>query len=315
MLLEKDFWVSWVLGVLYRSPFRDQLVFKGGTSLSKVFGLIERFSEDIDLSVSPGFLGIAEDAVEGAVSRTKRDAWMEEMQTRCARAVRETIQPVLEKAAVGALGGCEGERSWFEFQMDAYTKSPVMLFHYPTASSQGFAYLKRSVKLEFGSLTDQQPVGSHPIVPLVAGILPVEFDDWKAVVVALEAERTFWEKAAILHAEFHRPADRPMPDRYARHFADVAAIATHPIGERAIGDGQLRDRVIAWKSRFFHSGWASYASARPGSFRLVPPANRRDALRRDYDAMRDMYFGQPIAFESVINALASVEARINAIRG
>lgn len=81
-----------------------------------------------------------------------------------------------------------------------------------------------------------------------------------------------------------------------------------------MGDDQMRDRVIAWKTLFFYSGWANYGSATPGNFRLVPPENRMYALRRDYDAMRDMYFGEPIAFESVINTLASVEARINGVK-
>ena len=130
------------------------------------------------------------------------------------------------------LGKAKG--AWFEFLTDAATHSPVLLFHYPSTQPPGFEYLKRSVKMEFGSLTDQQPTGRHPVRPLVAEILPDAFPDWRCEVVALEVERSFWEKATILHAEYHRPAERATPDRFSRHYADTAALARHPAGAAAI---------------------------------------------------------------------------------
>ena len=96
---------------------------------------------------------------------------------------------------------------------DPSTNSPVLLFHYPSSQPAGFEYLKRSVKLEFGSLTDQQPVGRHPVRPWVADVLPDAFPDWRCEVVALEVERSFWEKATILHTEYHRPAEKPTPEQ------------------------------------------------------------------------------------------------------
>ncbi len=155
---------------------------------------------------------------------------------------------------------------------DAATNSPVLLFHYPSTQPPGFEYLKRSVKLEFGSLTDQQPTGRHPVRPWVAEILPDAFADWRCEVVALEVERSFWEKATILHAEYHRPAERPTPDRFSRHYADTAALARHPAGATAITQHDLRERVVAWKRQFFGSAWANYDLAKPGTFRLVPNA-------------------------------------------
>ena len=104
VILEKDFWACWMLGVLFASEFRNVLVFKGGTSLSKVFSVIERFSEDIDLSLSPEFLGIAESEVEAASSRNKRADWMEEMQAKCAARVRDTVGPAIERILVDILG-------------------------------------------------------------------------------------------------------------------------------------------------------------------------------------------------------------------
>ncbi|HUY90146.1 MAG TPA: nucleotidyl transferase AbiEii/AbiGii toxin family protein [Pirellulales bacterium] len=306
VMLEKDFWVCWLLGVLFGSEFAGSLVFKGGTSLSKVFGVIDRFSEDIDLSLAPEFLRLP----EAGTSRNQAHKWLKNAEAVCGAEVEKRIRQKLEEAVSPILGKRDG--GWFEFLTDPATNSPVLLFHYPSAQPSGFEYLKRSVKLEFGSLTDQQPVGRHPIVPLVASILPEVFGDWRCDVVALEVERSFWEKATILHTEYHRPAGKPTPDRFSRHYADTAALAGHPSSSGAVNRHDLRERVVAWKGQFFGSGWARYDLAKPGTFRLVPPLDRIAALRHDYDAMRDMYFSEPASFDEILSVLAELERRINA---
>jgi Nucleotidyl transferase AbiEii toxin, Type IV TA system len=305
VVLEKDFWVCWLLGVLFTSEFAGSLVFKGGTSLSKVFGVIDRFSEDIDLSLSPEFLKLP----EAGPSRTQANKWMTKAEAACAEAVRVQISPALERAVEAVLGKRSG--GWFEFLTDPNTNSPVLLFHYPSTQTAGFDYLKRSVKLEFGSLTDQQPTGRHAVSPWVAETLPEAFPDWRCEVVALEVERTFWEKATILHTEYHRPADKPTPDRFSRHYADTAALALHPTAAKSIDLDELRKRVVAWKGQFFGSGWANYDLAKPGTFRLVPPDARLPALRSDYASMKEMYLSEPRSFDEVLSVLADLEKRIN----
>jgi hypothetical protein len=305
VILEKDFWVCWLLGVLFKSEFAGSLVFKGGTSLSKVFGVIDRFSEDIDLSLSPEFLALP----TAGTSRNQANKWMKDAEAACGAVVEQKIATTLEVAVSAVLGN--REEGWFEFITDPLTSSPVLLFHYPSAQPAGFEYLKRSVKLEFGSLTDQQPAGRHSIRPLVAEVLPKAFGDWECELVALEVERSFWEKATILHTEYHRSADRVTPDRFSRHYADTASLSLHPIASAAIDDHELRERVVAWKSQFFGSAWARYDLAKPGTFRLVPPAGRIAPLRRDYDAMREMYLSKPATFDDVLASLADLERRIN----
>jgi len=306
VVLEKDFWVCWLLGVLFRSEFRDSLVFKGGTSLSKVFGAIDRFSEDIDLSVSPSLLGLP----EAGTSRNQADKWMILAESACAEAVQEQFQPALEAEAEGVLGQPE-RGSWFEFAADATSGSPNLLFQYPSHQPTGFEYLRRTVKLEFGSLTDQQPVGRHTITPWLVDALPAAIPDWQCDVVALGLDRTFWEKATILHAEHHRPVGKPTPDRFSRHYADVAALARHPATDRAIADLDTCERVVGWKRLFFGSAWASYDTARPGSFRLLPSDERLPPLRRDFAAMRDMYLTEPPSFDEVLETLSDLERRLN----
>ena len=252
VIIEKDFWVCWMLGLLFRSSFADHVVFKGGTSLSKVFGAIDRFSEDIDLSLSPEFLKLP----EPGSSRNQANKWMARAETACIEMVRDRLMPELNQQVLGVLRLAKdndqtAER--IEFQVDSQSNSPVLLFHYPTTQPAGFDYLRRSVKLEFGSLTEQRPTGRHRVTPWLADEFPQLFNDWNCEVVALEIERTFWEKATILHTEHHRPDDKRMPDRFSRHYADTVALAQHPDGQRAITLDDVRAKVVDWKSRFFGS--------------------------------------------------------------
>jgi hypothetical protein len=314
VMVEKDFWVSWTLAVLFaHSEFGGQLVFKGGTSLSKVFGVIERFSEDIDLSVSPEFVGISEQWVEQADSRNKRTERMNELEAACIERVRDRFVPELERIAREALGERAGGAAWMEFQIDANTNSPVVLFHYPCNEPTGFNYLGRLVKMEFGSLTDQRPVGTHALRPWLADEFPKQLEDFHCEVVALELERTFWEKATILHAEYHRDPAQVMRDRFSRHYSDVAALGRSAVADGALARDDLRRRVTDWKSRFFASTWARYDLAVPGTFRLVPPEPRVSELERDYGAMRDMFLIEPLPFKRLLDSLRSLENRINRI--
>ena len=305
VIMEKDFWVCWLLGILFESEFAESLVFKGGTSLSKVFGVIDRFSEDIDLSLSPIFLKLP----ETGTTRNQANKWMIKAEAACEVAVRTQIMPVLEASILSVLE--KNERVRFEFLKEPNTNSLVLLFHYPSSKLTGFEYIKRSVKLEFGSLTDQQPTGHHKIRPWIAEIIPAAFTDWRCEIVALGIDRSFWEKATILHAEYHRPADKPIPDRFSRHYADTAALAKDPVAIKAINQHDLRNRVILWKSQFYGSSWANYDLARPGTFRLVPQAERLPALRRDYQSMRDMYLTNPVNFDDIIRVLSDLEHHIN----
>ena len=275
VLVEKDFWVSWTLAALFVHPeFSKQLVFKGGTSLSKVFGVIERFSEDIDLSISPDFVGINEDWVEDADSRNKRSERMKQLEIACIEKVRDRFAPELERIAQESLGKPKNHTQWMEFQVDDDTHSPVVVFQYPSNESTGFDYLRRSVKMEFGSLTDQKPAGKHAIRPWMAKEFPDLLSDFRCELVALELERSFWEKATILHAEYHRDKAKPIRDRFSRHYSDTAAMAKHERIGPALANVQLGQRVAEWKTRFFPSSWAHYETAKPGTFRLAPPEFR-----------------------------------------
>jgi hypothetical protein len=260
-IVEKDFWVCWLLGRIFATPqLGAECVFKGGTSLSKVFHAINRFSEDIDFGLTPASLGWNEADLDDAPSTSQRQKRAKQLQADCAAAVEKRFLPELEAVVVACLGPCPGTGLWLRYELDAASQSPVILFPYPRAVPPG-AYIAPLVKIEFGSLTDQRPIGTHTITPLVAELASEAYGDFRAEVVALELERSFWEKATILHAEYHRPAAQPMRDRFARHYADFAALWKHPGGQTAAARLDLLERVRLHKSRFFASNWALVSMA------------------------------------------------------
>jgi hypothetical protein len=168
LIVEKDFWVCWMLARLFESPMlRGHLVFKGGTSLSKVFDAIQRFSEDVDLSISVELLGKTEAFLEEAGSPTQMRKRMAEIERLCADKVEHSMRPALEGALRELLGAHESGRQWLSYALDPLTNSPVLTFAYPTAMEEGGGYIPKSVKIELGSLTDQRPTASHTIRPML----------------------------------------------------------------------------------------------------------------------------------------------------
>jgi Nucleotidyl transferase AbiEii toxin, Type IV TA system len=316
LIVEKDFWVCWALARIFAvEAVAPHVVFKGGTSLSKVFGAIQRFSEDIDLAVSPHALGFAAAELDEAPSASQRRKRVQALEAECERCVSERFRPALEAAIAARLGAPQQTGTWLRYEVDALAGTPNLLFTYPSALPQAGGYIAKQVKLEFGALTDQQPTGTHGITALLAETPGVDlasaYDDLRASVVALEITRTFWEKATILHAEHHRPPELPIRDRFARHYADFEALWRHPSRADALARLDLLKDVVRHKSRFFSSGWTHYETAKPGAFRLVPPPARHAALARDYATMASMFIGVPVEFDAMLQRLQTAEEQLN----
>lgn len=150
------------------------------------------------------------------------------------------------------------------------------------------------------------------VTSFAAEQFPKLFKKAAAPVHAIKSERTFWEKATILHAEHHRPPDKALPGNHARHYYDMAMLARSPMCEDAVRDLELLRRVVDHKTKFYYSGWARYDLAVPGTLRLVPPDARIAGLSRDYESMSVMFFGDPPPIGDILADLAALEARINA---
>lgn len=311
-IIEKDFWVCWTLRRLF--ALQDPAVgfiFKGGTSLSKAYGLIGRFSEDVDLSLDRHDLGFVRDrdpAAEG-ISGKRRKALLKELEEETAAYVGGPLLDRLRTAFADSLGG-DG------FGLDVDDRDPqTLMFRFPAglpASTYGGGYLGPSVKLEFGSRSDHLPAEDCVIAPYAAETFPKVVADAETTVRVLAAERTFWEKATILHQLANRPPENALSDRTSRHYADLAALARSDLRARALARPDLLAAVAEHKSRLFRDPKARYEEARPGTLALTPPAPLRRLLASDYRAMREMFFEEPIAFEAMMDELAALEAEINA---
>lgn len=313
LIVEKDFWVGWLLGRLFAMPaLAGQLQFKGGTSLSMVFGAVQRFSEDIDLAILPAALGFEEGYFNDAPSASQRRKRMEAL-AQASEAYVKRLQPMLEAELMSVLGTSPVETSWLSYEIDGQSGTPNLWFAYPSVVRQASTYIAKRVKLEFGSLTNQQPSVQATARTMLARVLPEgAFTDLTAPVVALDVARTFWEKATILHAEHHRPADLPVRDRFARHYSDFAALWQQDHARNAgLARLDLLADVALHKSRYFASNWASYASAAPGTLKLVPPPYRLAAIGEDYATMRPMFLTEPAPFADLMQQLAQAEQAIN----
>ena len=312
-IVEKDFWVCFTLRLLFSTPaLADKFVFKGGTSLSKVFGIIKRLSEDVDLSVDPDWLGFGgENRPDAAKSRSQFEKRWKRLNDACAAAVEQKVRPALEQAIQYALGPARDGTPYLTFKIDDQTHSPILTFRYPTTEPDRPGYVNPQVKLELGSLTDQRPIGDHTITPWVAEEFPALFTAPTCRVVAIEIERTFWEKATILHTEYHRPADKPMRSRLSRDCYDVCQMAANPAGQRAMKDLDLLGRVVRLKRTYFQSAWANYDAAKPGSLRLVPPDHRLADLKADYQQMQEMFTEPPPPFDDILRQLRNIEDTLN----
>jgi len=307
-VIEKDFWVCWVLKQLFSiEAFSGRLLFKGGTSLSKIFHAINRFSEDIDLAVDYTALGFTRgrDPQREGISKTRRAAILAEMLAECQRYIGGEFLDALKIRCQEILGPAE---TWTLAVSEQ--DSNVVRFRYPTGTSS-LDYVVPQVLLELGTHAEFVPRDHFTIRAFVGEEFPELVADAEVGVVALLAKRTFWEKATILHAEFHRPSEKPLPGRYSRHYYDVAMLAQGPIRTEALSDMALLAQVVRHKEAFYPSAWARYHLARPGSLHLLAPKNRLAALERDYRNMRVMIFGEPPAFDAMMGTLAGLEGEIN----
>ena len=311
--VDKDFWVCWTLREIFNLPnIGNRITFKGGTSLSKAWDLIERFSEDIDLVVDKDALGFAGEASpDRAPSNKQRRRRLDDLMAACRSWVQDRLKPALEQAIAGRFGTREGWRLEVDPDM---ADGQCLLFHYPSAFPAGEAgYVRPVVKIELGARSDDWPAVSRTITPYVAQVLPQAIPDAVFSVSALSPERTFWEKAMLLHEETFRPADKPRKERMARHYYDVWCLVTRGVADRAAADQALFARVAEHREIFFRLGWVDYATLRPGSLRLTPPADHRDAWQRDYEEMAEsMFYGERPEFDEILRVVGEFEQQFNA---
>ncbi len=306
--------MCWTLRALFRLPVSGpHLTFKGGTSLSKGWKLIDRFSEDIDIVIAREFLGFGgADAPEDATSNKQRVKRLDALMHAARTHIRDVLGPALEQQIRHVLPSTS---AW---KLEADADDPdaqTLLFHYPPAMGAA-VYVRPVVKIELGARSDTEPSAKPEIAPYLAEVFPDEVPDSRFPVHAVAPERTFWEKVALLHEESYRESGAAPKARLARHYYDLWCLITRGVAGRAIRDGALFDRVAAHRAAFFRRSRDAQASFAPGSLRIVPAADRLPLWRRDYDAMREsMFFDEVPDFAEILSVVGRFERKFNSPRG
>lgn len=308
-MIEKDYWVVWILGRLFSlAELREHLTFKGGTSLSKVYGLIKRFSEDVDLSIEKSFFGFSEEkSIDEKASRKQRNISLEKLSQECGHYVQQTLLKSLTEDFSEQLRSADG---WNLILDETDPTRQTLLFEYPVIAADKAGYIRPSVKVELGARAEHWPVSHHKIKSYLKEFLQEKIDEPAVTVKVLNVERTFWEKATILHQYAHLPAQKNLPLRLSRHYYDFYCLL-QSIKKEALAAQDLLERVAHHKELYFPSTWANYAFAKKGSLKLIPPDRVFNELEKDYRLMRDMFFEEPILWKEVIETIKLFEAEFN----
>lgn len=311
-VIEKDFWVTYILDTLFnRTNHKHRILFKGGTSLSKCYKLIDRFSEDIDLSLHMADLGFEGDKAPHIVaqkeSKSAAKRAVENLKVAGEEFLEHTILILLKEKIEEDLGLSE---TWSLLLDDNNVEN--LLFYYPKSledGEYGNKYVKPVVLIETGTKSEHLPTEEVEVNTLLEDAI-AEIDS-KAMVKVLSPKRTFWEKVTLLHAENSINRAERVKERLSRHLYDIVMLSRSPIGAEAINDITLLDTVAKHKSFYYRSNAAKYDEAKVGTLRIVPKNEMLEAFRVDYGKMRSMFASEVIEFDVIIEELQILEDKIN----
>jgi hypothetical protein len=316
--VEKDFWVCWTLDALFNGfpEGHPRLLFKGGTSLSKAYSLISRFSEDIDVTVFRDDIGHAASVEElEALSRKKRQAKLDAIKDACRDYIEHTLFPQLSALAREALSeaGIDSHPASMVID-DQDPDGQTLLFWYPSVTAPADTYIRPAVKIESGAKSALEPHCVIAVRPDVSKEVPgISLE--VANVTTVLAERTFWDKVIILHGlrRWHenRGVLRSQGQRVSRHYYDVHRMMRSDAVAAAINDHVLASDCVRHARMFFGSPDLGLDTAAPGTFTLGPTGNMLADLRRDYERMAGMIIGDVPEFDDVIQSVRELERRVN----
>ena len=313
--IEKDFWVCWTLDALYNRlpPGQPRMLFKGGTSLSKAYGLIQRFSEDIDVTVFRDDLGQSATIAElAALSGNKRRDKLDAIRDACRAYITGPLRDALTELVADATSG-RGSVEVDEGDPDGQT----LLVWYPEIEPKDASYVQPAVRIESGAKSALDPHQAASVTPYIGEDFP-DLDLTVANVTTIEARRTCWDKIVILHGMRrwfeNRGELKGGGHRISRHYYDLHQLMQSPLGGKAVSDRTLGEDCVEHARMFFNRAPLDLASARPPTFVLVPSdETMRKALEADYVAMSAMIFGAAPSFDEILKSVAKVEQQINAL--
>jgi hypothetical protein len=314
--VEKDFWVCRVIDALFHGlPTRPKLYFRGGTSLSKGFNLINRFSEDIDLTISPMGLGRP-----GTVKRERDPSRLDASPSKIRKNI-EFVAPLAQSHVERSIAprlqallpDCEVR---LNSEPSDQKGSEIEIEYEPVLPTRGSPWVLVESGIRLGREPDQR-VEIMAYCQSAISANKLKYNLKTGPITVISPARTMWEKCMLMHQinnKTHRAVDRGDFNKLSRHYYDVAKIAASDLGEKALGDCALmeRTRQLAKLSGRLNAGQLDLAV--PGTIRLAPPADLHGKLEADYTAMEGMMFGKPPPFADVCEELSKFERRLKTAR-
>lgn len=298
--VEKDLWVTVVLQTVFTLHVANHLVFKGGTSLSKVWKVIHRFSEDIDLAIDPSILGFEGDLTKKQIKRLRKASSL---------FMRDELCQSLKEAVTET-----GMGKWLQVEADpdgegdgTYPEPRVIHIRYKSLFDEDLPYLHSEVKLEVGARSLLEPTAEAAITSILEDVLPISTTVKQVMIPTALAEKTFLEKAFLLHELFSSQSPREA-NRKSRHLYDLVQMMGTGIATRAIANDELWNTIHHHRELFTSMSGVDYTPDIRKRIRLLPPDDVIDNWHNDYkDMLSSMIYGEKPPFEELMRKMVQLE--------
>ena len=300
--IEKDWWITLALNASFSLSYSKNIVFKGGTSLSKGWNLIERFSEDIDLAIDRKFFGFA-----GDISKTQ----IKNLRKQSCEFISTTFLDDLTKILTEwkAIDEC---RLIAQLIKDS-DKDPQVIEIYYNSVIDTSAYLPQRVLIEVSSRSLMEPIEERKINSILSENFPQQsFVTVPFAIPTVLPQRTFLEKIFLLHEEFSQETEKIRIDRLSRHLYDLEKLMDTKHGIEALKNTVLYNNIVAHREKLNPLRGLDYDNHIPSKIKIIPPDEVLKDFERDYEAMSSfMIYGEPLKFDHLIKRLLQLQIRIN----
>ena len=303
-VIEKDWWVTQVLRAVFSLPYAEHLSFKGGTSLSKCWHLIERFSEDIDIAVSRDFLGYG-----GNLTRTQIS---DKLRRAACSFVREKMQFDLHDALIKQGIAEDAFAVKVNITSVSTTDPETIEVEYQSALPES-EYIRHCVLIEVSGRSMQQPVKCEAIQSFIDQYLPdsAVAEEAFSIPNVVTPERTFLEKVFLLHEELSKPQQEIRTRRMSRHMYDIVSMMKAGVDDRALNDEELYRSIVEHRRQFINLKGFDYDTLYPTGLNIIPSESVEDMWRKDYEQMRlSMIYGEAPSFDVIMTELARLQEHI-----
>jgi Nucleotidyl transferase AbiEii toxin, Type IV TA system len=301
--VEKDWWVTLALRAIFDLPIGKHLVFKGGTSLSKGWQLIERFSEDIDLAIDRSFLGF-----EGELSKNQIDKLRKKSCNYISTELKDALQQQLERMGLDPQNFSLHAKETTQTDTD-----PQILELNYTSLFERSAYLPQRVLIEIGARSLKEPAENRLLQSFIGqNFSQLSFADTPFDILCVNPQRTFIEKILLLHEEFLKPTDKIKSNRMSRHLYDIHRIMDTEFGGAAVNNNSLFQTIVAHRQKYTPIRGIDYVLHTPKTLQIIPPQQVLSAWKQDYQEMtNEMIYGEAPLFDKLLHRMEELKRRFS----